>query len=179
MAGLAATGIGAYRIGDRAQAGTPARVIGLRCASISNRRPRSSRNTRRAAPQRRLEHIESETALKPEHLVGHLHQSVRAYRIGDRAQAGTFGRPSPPERSSISNRRPRSSRNRPSRAAASTAEHIESETALKPELTAGRYSILARAYRIGDRAQAGTGSASLRSEDRSISNRRPRSSRNA
>ena len=79
------------------------------------------------------EHIESEIALKPEHVCGERDDRKRAYRIGDRAQAGTHGfiMELPPE--SISNRRSRSSRNysRPTPAAAS--EHIESEIALKPE----------------------------------------------
>ena len=103
---------GAYRIGDRAQAGTCVWPCGLRELSISNRRSRSSRNqcehtvclvwsisNRRSRSSRNgfyavgvelAEHIESEIALKPEHLLGRVIAPLRAYRIGDRAQAGTL-----------------------------------------------------------------------------------------
>ena len=146
----------AYRIGDRAQAGTIRFSLRNRGVSISNRRSRSSRNEKRVYLLSHTEHIESEIALKPErneflHLCAH-----RAYRIGDRAQAGTQTAPAGFTLSSISNRRSRSSRNRARGWPERAPEHIESEIALKPEHGDREVHRLRRAYRIGDRAQAGT-----------------------
>ena len=146
--------------------------------SISNRRPRSSRNANSRGANPRREHIESETALKPEHDCDFNTARVRAYRIGDRAQAGTVCLRARCRKVSISNRRPRSSRNSSSGDMRGVLEHIESETALKPEQLSIKLILLLRAYRIGDRAQAGTTTISTNSCTASISNRRPRSSRN-
>ena len=147
--------------------------------SISNRRSRSSRNvsTRRASCAR--EHIESEIALKPELLVPRVAPELGAYRIGDRAQAGTGRRAAPGPHRSISNRRSRSSRNRVNARTGACSEHIESEIALKPERAVRGLEGRNGAYRIGDRAQAGTPPLAVVPTGMSISNRRSRSSRNA
>ena len=168
----------AYRIGDRAQAGTPRMSCIASWWSISNRRSRSSRNGRISYSPAGYEHIESEIALKPEPGDGRVDRQARAYRIGDRAQAGTVALSSPPASWSISNRRSRSSRNEVDEPCAVRGEHIESEIALKPERGARRRLRGRRAYRIGDRAQAGTCLPHPRLAQQSISNRRSRSSRN-
>ena len=80
-----------------------------------------------------LEHIESEIALKPELRMCANVREKRAYRIGDRAQAGTRSDTVPPPCGSISNRRSRSSRNTGQLDPTAPDEHIESEIALKPE----------------------------------------------
>ena len=169
---------GAYRIGDRAQAGTNVSAIRVICESISNRRSRSSRNEapRDAIPRR--EHIESEIALKPEQETESADESAGAYRIGDRAQAGTTRPICSAATLSISNRRSRSSRNYLEGAGCVSTEHIESEIALKPELHTGVTRARGGAYRIGDRAQAGTKINHAMPGGMSISNRRSRSSRN-
>ena len=105
--------------------------------SISNRRSRSSRNGSAPYPLVAAEHIESEIALKPELMDGYLQEKVRAYRIGDRAQAGTHFSQVRARAESISNRRSRSSRNATVSADSSSSEHIESEIALKPERVCG------------------------------------------
>ena len=191
----------AYRIGDRAQAGTKRRVMRFLVGSISNRRSRSSRNRKPRAPMSRLEHIESEIALKPEHTFRRCAHARRAYRIGDRAQAGTQQSRRTPVLRSISNRRSRSSRNvcvamrsegiehieseialkpEPMRTySLPCMEHIESEIALKPERVLRSRRGARRAYRIGDRAQAGTPPGPRNRPAASISNRRSRSSRNS
>ena len=103
-----------------------------------------------------IEHIESEIALKPEPKPRPRVLRFRAYRIGDRAQAGTGRADGRNGLRSISNRRSRSSRNMAIAKSTGCAEHIESEIALKPELYIIHRILPARAYRIGDRAQAGT-----------------------
>ena len=125
--------IRAYRIGDRAQAGTVAPDHRPRGLSISNRRSRSSRNAAVVAVLVAIEHIESEIALKPEQRGLRADAGHGAYRIGDRAQAGTKLLQLLKLEMSISNRRSRSSRNVIRAIASSGHEHIESEIALKPE----------------------------------------------
>ena len=146
--------------------------------SISNRRSRSSRNEQGRWEHMGHEHIESEIALKPELRLDKLAHRLGAYRIGDRAQAGTDWRRLPEPRQSISNRRSRSSRNTRVSFSPSAPEHIESEIALKPEPLLDRLVSRLRAYRIGDRAQAGTCGHRAHRNAWSISNRRSRSSRN-
>ena len=170
--------IRAYRIGDRAQAGTALRDSWRGAWSISNRRSRSSRNITQVIEVHGWEHIESEIALKPEHDGRRIPGKYRAYRIGDRAQAGTMSRSILSALLSISNRRSRSSRNEPEVTDAAESEHIESEIALKPEQRGLRADAGHGAYRIGDRAQAGTKLLQLLKLEMSISNRRSRSSRN-
>ena len=124
--------------------------------SISNRRSRSSRNAHSAANVARIEHIESEIALKPEPYRRPCGDRLGAYRIGDRAQAGTNVSVCLRIDSSISNRRSRSSRNLVGQLDDRHMEHIESEIALKPEHQTKMTEFARGAYRIGDRAQAGT-----------------------
>ena len=102
-------------------------------SSISNRRSRSSRNSAPVRPAHPAEHIESEIALKPEPAADTHDQAHGAYRIGDRAQAGTFQALIATASRSISNRRSRSSRNYNASGELVQLEHIESEIALKPE----------------------------------------------
>ena len=125
-----------------------------------------------------MEHIESEIALKPELCCPRCTDAAGAYRIGDRAQAGTGALGDSVLVSSISNRRSRSSRNVTVTEVLRDPEHIESEIALKPERMSLPSASSARAYRIGDRAQAGTKRRVMRFLVGSISNRRSRSSRN-
>ena len=126
-------GLGVYRIGDRAQAGTAAETTLRGRRSVSNRRSRSSRNTITYTYGKDYECIESEIALKPEHASRAARSSRGVYRIGDRAQAGTHGPDSHSRTMSVSNRRSRSSRNSTQTQSHSPRECIESEITLKPE----------------------------------------------